>query len=186
MEYTDIIIITFALSMEFFAVTFSSARLQKKNGIKPLLLPPIILALFGSLFLYAGYWTGLLLENFFRGYQYHITFFLLSALGIKMIMNGIGKEKGSLMLVIDNIKILTGVALAVSLNFFIAGITLLILIESLNVAIIIAFFIIFIISFFGLLAGKVLKNFSKPSLIAGGIILIFSAVKIFMFYTKYL
>lgn len=174
------------MSMEFFAITFSSARLQKRNSIKSLVLPPMFLAFFGSLFYYAGYWVGVLIENFFKGYQHHITFFLLSALGIKMIMNGIAKKKGSLMMVIDNIKILTGVALAVSLNFFIAGITLLVLKDTLNMAVIIAFSIIFIISFFGLLAGKVLKNFSKPSLIAGGIILIFSAVKIFMFYTGYL
>jgi putative Mn2+ efflux pump MntP len=185
LEYIDVIIITLALSLEFFAITFSSARLQKKNNTKSLILPPLILALFGSLFYFAGYWIGSLLDAFLQEYQYHITFFLLSALGIKMIMNGIGKKKGSLMMVIDNIKILTGVALAVSLNFLIAGITLLTLKGSLNMAVIIAFSIIFIVSIFGLFAGKALKNLSKTSLIAGGIILIFSAVKIFISYTGY-
>lgn len=164
MDLISIVLIAIALSMDAFAVSLAIGMVNKEYAIKL----PLSFGIFQAFMPIFGWLIGIEIKEMISSFDHWIAFFILSAIGLKMIFEAEEFEINA-----HSILILS---IATSIDAFAIGITLSILNISIFFPALIIGLITFIICFIGfLIAGKI--KFDKAEII-GGIILIFLGLKI--------
>jgi putative Mn2+ efflux pump MntP len=178
MDIISIILISIGLSMDSFAVSITNGLTIRDLNAKRILTISFSLALFQALMPLIGWFAGIGIEQYIKGFDHWIAFLLLSFIGIKMIYEGLKKNEMSKD---EELKLLTliGQSFATSIDAFVVGISFAFLNLSIITPVLIIGLITFGVSLIGLQLGKYLgKRIGKSVEILGGIVLISIGTKI--------
>ena len=174
----------FALSMDAFAVSVTKGMTLKKINLSIATKIAFLFGLFQGVMPFIGWLFGMNFELYIRSIDHWIAVFLLSFLGIKMIIEAIKNDNSDDSTYLDNkeliiLSIATSIdALAVGVTFAFLNIDIIPICVSIGV-------ITFLVCFIGVLIGKkigsVFKNYAK---IVGGIILVLIGLNILNEHTQ--
>ena len=180
----SILLTGFALSMDAFAVSVTKGMTLKKINLSIATKIAFLFGLFQAVMPLIGWLFGMNFELYIRSIDYWIAVFLLSFLGIKMIIEAIKNDDNDNSTYLDNkeliiLSIATSIdALAVGVTFAFLNIDIIPICVSIGV-------ITFLVCFIGVLIGKkigfVFKNYAQ---IIGGIILILIGLNILNEHTQ--
>ena len=178
MGLAEILLMSVGLGMDAFAVAIckglSMIKMKWKNGI----VIAFYFGIFQALMPFIGYILGSTLSDTITKIDNYIAFFLISAIGINMLIEAFKNEEEDIN---DDIGVRTMLILAIatSLDALAVGVTFAFLKISIVKPIIYIGIITFILSLFGVKIGNIFgKKYKKHSQIAGGVILILIAIKI--------
>lgn len=167
MDLLSIILIALALSMDAFAVSVATGLQETKHAYEM----SFSFGFFQAVMPILGWLAGSYVRSTISSFDHWIAFAILSAIGIKMIY----EEKKIAHIRIDKYTIFL-LSIATSIDAFAIGITLSFIgLQILLPAIIIGMVTFFVCLLGFLIAGKIKVRKAK---VAGGIILIFLAIKI--------
>ena len=180
----SILLTGFALSMDAFAVSVTKGMTLKKINLSIATKIAFLFGLFQEVMPLIGWLFGMNFELYIRSIDHWIAVFLLSFLGIKMIIEAIKNDDNDNSTYLDNkeliiLSIATSIdALAVGVTFAFLNIDIIPICVSIGV-------ITFLVCFIGVLIGKkigsVFKNYAQ---IIGGIILILIGLNILNEHTQ--
>ena len=180
----SILLTGFALSMDAFAVSVTKGMTLKKINLSIATKIAFLFGLFQAVMPLSGWLFGMNFELYIRSIDHWIAVFLLSFLGIKMIVEAIKDDDNDNSTYLDNkeliiLSIATSIdALAVGVTFAFLNIDIIPICVSIGV-------ITFLVCFIGVLIGKkigsVFKNYAQ---IIGGIILILIGLNILNEHTQ--
>ena len=180
----SILLTGFALSMDAFAVSVTKGMTLKKINLSIATIIAFLFGLFQAVMPLIGWLFGMNFELYIRSIDHWIAVFLLSFLGIKMIVEAIKDDDNDNSTYLDNkeliiLSIATSIdALAVGVTFAFLNIDIIPICVSIGV-------ITFLVCFIGVLIGKkigsVFKNYAQ---IIGGIILILIGLNILNEHTQ--
>ena len=186
MGLTTILLTAFALSMDAFAVSITKGITLNKINKQIAFKIAFFFGLFQGMMPFLGWFLGIRFESYIKSIDHWIAFFLLSFIGIKMILdtkeadNDIlnTNEKYNSLYSINNkeliiLSIATSIdALAVGISFAFLNIDIVPICLSIGI-------ITFLVCFIGVIIGKkigaMFKNYAQ---IIGGIILILIGLNI--------
>ena len=192
MGITTILLTAFALSMDAFAVSITKGITLNKINKQIAFKIAFFFGLFQGVMPFIGWFLGIRFESYIKSIDHWIAFFLLSFIGIKMILdtkeadNDIlnTNEKYNSLYSINNkeliiLSIATSIdALAVGISFAFLNIDIVPICLSIGI-------ITFLVCFIGVIIGKkigaMFKNYAQ---IIGGIILILIGLNILNEHTK--
>lgn len=178
MDIISIIFIAVGLSMDSLGVSIVNGCSVRGLNVKKILSISLSFSLFQALMPVVGWMTGLSIEKYVRELDHWIAFVLLSIIGIKMIIEGMKKDKSC---ELSDLKMATviGQSFATSIDAFVVGISFSLLQLSLITPVLIIGGVTFIFSLIGLFLGKFFgKIFNRKAEILGGLILILIGIKI--------
>ena len=180
----SILLTGFALSMDAFAVSVTKGMTLKKINLSIATKIAFLFGLFQAVMPLIGWLFGMNFELYIRSIDHWIAVFLLSFLGIKMIVEAIKDDDNDNSTYLDNkeliiLSIATSIdALAVGVTFAFLNIDIIPICVSIGV-------ITILVCFIGVLIGKkigsVFKNYAQ---IIGGIILILIGLNILNEHTQ--
>lgn len=178
MSLFSILLTGFALSMDAFAVSVTKGITLKKIDLLKATKIAFSFALFQGIMPLIGWLFGINFELYIRSIDHWIAFFLLSFLGLKMIVEIIKSDDNSSTSYLDN-KELIVLSIATSIDALAVGITFAFLnIDIISVCISIST-ITFLVCFIGILIGKKIGSvFKDYAQIIGGVILILIGLNI--------
>lgn len=178
MSLFSILLTGFALSMDAFAVSVTKGITLKKIDLLKASKIAFSFALFQGIMPLIGWLFGINFELYIRSIDHWIAFFLLSFLGLKMIVEIIKSDDNTITSYLDN-KELIVLSIATSIDALAVGITFAFLnIDIISVCISIST-ITFLVCFIGILIGKKIGSvFKDYAQIMGGIILILIGLNI--------
>ncbi len=178
MSLFSILLTGFALSMDAFAVSVTKGITLKKIDLLKATKIAFSFALFQGIMPLIGWLFGINFELYIRSIDHWIAFFLLSFLGLKMIVEIIKSNDNSSTSYLDN-KELIVLSIATSIDALAVGITFAFLnIDIISVCISIST-ITFLVCFIGILIGKKIGSvFKDYAQIIGGVILILIGLNI--------
>lgn len=184
MGFFSILLTGFALSMDAFAVSVTKGMTLKKINLSLATKIAFSFGLFQGVMPLIGWLFGMNFELYIRSIDHWIAVFLLSFLGIKMIIEAIKNDDNDNTTYLDN-KELIILSIATSIDALAVGVTFAFLnIDIIPVCISIGV-ITFLFCFIGVLIGKkigfVFKNYAQ---IVGGIILILIGLNILNEHTQ--
>ncbi|HOV10417.1 MAG TPA: manganese efflux pump MntP family protein [Bacteroidales bacterium] len=178
MNIIEIILIALGLAMDCFAVSITCS-LGKNNISRPLAIKiAFFFGLFQALMPVAGWLLGLSFKDMISGADHWIAFGLLSAIGIKMIVEAFkaGENKE---LNIRKTMVLLSLSVATSIDAMVIGISFALL--KLNILLTLGTIgiVTFLVSLAGIYIGKKFTFISaKKAEIVGGLVLIGIGTKI--------
>lgn len=178
MQIIELFLIAIGLSFDTFAVSISTgltiSHIQFWQGCRI----AIVLAFFQSLMPFLGWFGGTQIERYIKDYDHWIAFGLLSAIGLKMIIDSF-KEAEDKRFNPFLISVLLGMAIATSIDALVVGVSLAFMDINIYLAILIIGSVTFLTSMVGMLLGKNLNSkFGSKVEIIGGLILIGIGLKI--------
>ena len=186
MGILSILLTGFALSMDAFAVSVTKGMTLKKINLSIATKIAFLFGLFQAVMPLIGWLFGMNFELYIRSIDHWIAVFLLSFLGIKMIIEAIKNDDNDNSTYLDNkeliiLSIATSIdALAVGVTFAFLNIDIIPICVSIGV-------ITFLVCFIGVLIGKkigsVFKNYAQ---IIGGTILILIGLNILNEHTNFI
>lgn len=168
MDYITLLIIALGLSVDSFAISVSSGLMLQEIKLKQTLKIAGFLSIFQGLMPVLGWIAGMSFKNLIQSYDHWIAFGLLLIVGLKMIFDSLGK-KTSKKVDPTNTYVLITFSVATTIDALIIGISFGLLDTPIVIASFIIFLITFIISMIGLYLGCrfcKLMNY-KLDLIAG-------------------
>lgn len=192
MGITTILLTAFALSMDAFAVSITKGITLNKINKQIAFKIAFFFGLFQGVMPFIGWFLGIRFESYIKSIDHWIAFFLLSFIGIKMILDAKEvdndvlntNEKYNSLYSINNkeliiLSIATSIdALAVGISFAFLNIDIVPICLSIGI-------ITFLVCFIGVIIGKkigaMFKNYAQ---IIGGIILILIGLNILNEHTK--
>lgn len=180
----SILLTGFALSMDAFAVSVTKGMTLKKINLSIATKIAFLFGLFQAVMPLIGWLFGMNFELYIRSIDHWIAVFLLSFLGIKMIIEAIKNDDNDNSTYLDN-KELIILSIATSIDALAVGVTFAFLnIDIIQICVSIGV-ITFLVCFIGVLIGKkigsVFKNYAQ---IIGGIILILIGLNILNEHTQ--
>lgn len=180
----SILLTGFALSMDAFAVSVTKGMTLKKINLSIATKIAFLFGLFQAVMPLIGWLFGMNFELYIRSIDHWIAVFLLSFLGIKMIIEAIKNDDNDNSTYLDN-KELIILSIATSIDALSVGVTFAFLnIDIIPICVSIGV-ITFLVCFIGVLIGKkigsVFKNYAQ---IIGGIILILIGLNILNEHTQ--
>lgn len=192
MGLTTILLTAFALSMDAFAVSITKGITLNKINKQIAFKIAFFFGLFQGMMPFLGWFLGIRFESYIKSIDHWIAFFLLSFIGIKMILDAKEvdndilntNEKYNSLYSINN-KELIILSIATSIDALAAGISFAFLnIDIVPICLSIGI-ITFLVCFIGVIIGKkigaMFKNYAQ---IIGGIILILIGLNILNEHTK--
>lgn len=186
MSIIEIILLSFGLAMDAFAVSICKGLTLKKMDWKKSLISGGYFGVFQAIMPLIGYFLIKLfkqneaISNFITKYDHWIAFILLIIIGINMIIESFAKEE------VDGnfgFKTMFVLAIATSIDALSVGITFATMELAINIywTVLIIGGITFILSALGVFIGNVFGlNFKQPAEIAGGVVLILIGLKILL------
>ena len=175
MKIYELLIISISLAMDAFSVSMCKGFSIKKNIKKYAFIIALSFSLFQMFMPLLGYYLGNILSIYFLKYNKLIAFILLSIISFNMIKESFSNTKLNDSL---NLKELFGLSIATSIDAFSIGITFSLFKINLFFTIILIGIITYILSFIGVILGKIIGNkFEKISEIIGGIVLLIISFK---------
>ena len=186
MSIIEIILLSFGLAMDAFAVSICKGLTLKKMDWKKSLIAGGYFGVFQAIMPLIGYFLIKLfkqneaISNFITKYDHWIAFILLIIIGINMIIESFAKEE------VDGnfgFKTMFVLAIATSIDALSVGITFATMELAINNywTVLIIGGITFILSALGVFIGNVFGlKFKQPAEIAGGVVLILIGLKILL------
>lgn len=174
----------FALSMDAFAVSVTKGMTLKKINLSIATKIAFLFGLFQGVMPLIGWLFGMNFELYIRSIDHWIAVFLLSFLGVKMIIEAIKDDDNDDTTYLDN-KELIILSIATSIDALAVGVTFAFLnIDIIPICISIGV-ITFLVCFIGVVIGKKIGSvFKNSAQIIGGIILILIGLNILNEHTK--
>lgn len=198
MNFINIILTGFALSMDAFAVSVTKGITLKNINFKIAFKISFLFGFFQGIMPLIGWFLGIRFETYIKSIDHWIAFFLLSFIGLKMIFEGVESNKISFkndsekshyinsISDLDN-KELFILSIATSIDALAVGVSFAFLSISIFPVCFSIFLITLIVCFLGVLIGKklgfIFKNYAQ---IVGGIILVFIGISILNEHTNFL
>lgn len=186
MSIIEIILLSFGLAMDAFAVSICKGLTLKKMDWKKSLIAGGYFGAFQAIMPLIGYFLIILfkqneaISNFITKYDHWIAFVLLIIIGINMIRESFAKEE------VDGnfgFKTMFVLAIATSIDALSVGITFATMELAINIywTVLIIGGITFILSALGVFIGNVFGlKFKQPAEIVGGVVLILIGLKILL------
>lgn len=171
MGIIEIVLLSLGLGMDAFAVAVCKGIAMKKMDWKSAIIIGIYFGGFQAIMPLIGYALGNTFENLIIKIDHWIAFFLLGAIGIDMIINSMKKDE----IQNDNIDVkhMTILAIATSIDALAVGITFSFLKVNVILAITLIGIITFILSVMGTKIGNRFgSKYGKIAQVLGGITLI--------------
>lgn len=181
MGLVEIFIIALGLSVDSFAVSVCAGLANKRPEMSKSLRLAVVFGLFQGLAPVAGALLGISLRSLIENVDHWIALILLVLVGLRMILEGLGK--GSLMLKgsLTTWRRLFVLGMATSIDALVVGISMGLVGVSLWKTGFIVGLVTAVVSFIGISIGSRFKKFSKMKLeIVAGIFLIAIGLKIFI------
>ena len=180
MEFTGILLIAVALSMDSFAVSIANGFYCGQSSIRRISNCAFILALCQGIFPVAGWALGSFFNPYIHEYDHWIAFFILLAIGGKMLVEGLSSKKkdGKCYL---SFSAMIFLGFATSIDAFFAGISF----AFIEIKILLAAIIIGITTYIFAFAGHYIGSyfglkFAKTGEVTGGVLIILIGVKILL------
>lgn len=186
MSIIEIILLSFGLAMDAFAVSICKGLTLKKMDWKKSLIAGGYFGVFQAIMPLIGYFLIILfkqnetISNVITKYDHWIAFILLIIIGINMIIESFAKEE------VDGnfgFKTMFVLAIATSIDALSVGITFATMELAINIfwTVLIIGGITFILSALGVFIGNVFDlKFKQPAEIVGGVVLILIGLKILL------
>jgi putative Mn2+ efflux pump MntP len=175
----DILLISFSLAMDCFAVSIAAGSTTNKPKILDSLKIGLFFGLFQALMPLIGWFIGFSFKEIIENIDHWIAFLLLAAIGIKMLYEAFKNKDNRKKNDITRMPVLLILSVATSIDALVVGISLPLLNVPLYLAIILIGSFAFLFSvtgyFLGRKIGKVIGNKAE---ILGGLILIGIGIKI--------
>jgi len=172
-------LIAFSLAMDCFAVSIAGGALNPKAGIGNAIKIAFFFGLFQTLMPLIGWLVGQSFARFISDYDHWVAFFLLLAIGIKMIYESFKDRPEGENRDILKLPTLLLLSVATSIDALVVGITLSLLKTSLILSVLVIGIFAFILSVAGYYIGKMAGNLFKNKVeIVGGLILIGIGIRI--------
>ncbi|MGL4912681.1 MAG: manganese efflux pump MntP family protein [Romboutsia sp.] len=178
MSLASILLTAFALSMDAFAVSITKGITLKKINYSIATKIAFFFGLFQGVMPLIGWSLGIKFESYIKVFDHWIALFLLSFIGIKMILDAKDNDDKNTSSTLYN-KELIILSIATSIDALAIGVSFAFLnIDIIPICIAIAV-ITFLMCFIGVLIGKQIGNLFKTyAQILGGIILILIGLNI--------
>lgn len=174
-----LLLISLSLSMDCFAVSCGIAFKEKYIETKNIVKMSGSFGLFQTLMPLLGFAIGKFAFQWIKNLDHWLAFFILLAIGIKMIFESLEKEEVKNNTNFFKLKYIFSLSIATSLDAFGIGFTLSLLGYGILIPIFLFGSITFLVTLFGFYSGKKLKHyFGRKIEIFGGIILILIGFKI--------
>lgn len=180
MGILELILISIGLAMDAFAVAVCKGLSMKKMEWKKAVIVAFYFGGFQALMPAIGFFLGVSFEELVTKVDHWIAFILLGIIGINMIKEAFDKEKETINDSID-IKTMTILAIATSIDALAVGITFAFLKVDLLIAVTLIGVITFALSLIGVKIGnKFGDKYERKAELIGGIILILMGLKILL------
>lgn len=180
MNLIEIIVVSFGLAMDAFAVSVCKGLSMKKANLKKALIIALYFGVFQAIMPIIGYSFGVTFSNVVKNIDHWIAFILLGIIGFNMIKESFDDEIEKRN---DNIDIKTMLLLAVatSIDALAIGVTFAFLKVNIFLAVLIIGIITLLLSLIGVKIGnKFGDKFQNKAELLGGIILIIMGLKILL------
>ncbi len=180
----EFLLIAVGLSMDAFAVSVCNGLKMKKFSSVYACIIALFFGVFQAAMPIIGFFLGKGFESQIKAFDHWIAFGLLAVIGINMIREALGKDDESVCACGGytlNLKELTLMAVATSIDALAVGITFAVLEVPIFTAAPIIGIITFIISFGGVFLGNRFgASYKEKAELAGGIILVLIGTKILL------
>jgi manganese efflux pump family protein len=178
-DFLTFFLIAIGLSFDSFAVSVSCGIMKREIIFYQAVIVAGSLAFFQALFPLIGWFIGKSIHTLLTSVDHWIAFFLLLAIGIRMIIEGVRKKATTTPFNPLKWKVLTGISVATSIDALAVGLGFGFLETNMIYPLIIIGSVTFIAAMLGMLFGKNISGEkSHRSIIIGGIILIAIGLKI--------
>jgi manganese efflux pump family protein len=182
MTYLAILLTAIGLSFDTFAISVSAGISEKGMQFRRALFIAAHLALYQAIMPLIGYFLGLQVEKLISEYDHWFAFGILSALGLKMIIEGLGKVEQSTE---DSSRLSLGriqlMSLATSIDALAVGVSFAFVHINIWISAAIIGAVTALSGMLGMLAGKNVGNkIGKRTEILGGLILIGIGIKLLL------
>jgi manganese efflux pump family protein len=185
MDGLELFAIAMGLSMDAFAVAISKGLCLHGMQYKYALITGLFFGGFQALMPLIGFYLGVQFEDYLTSVDHWIIFTLLSMIGVTMILESRKKdiEKCDTL----NLRNMTLMSLATSIDALAVGITFAFLHADIYISIAVIGLTTFVLSFFGVMIGNLFGvRFKSKAEVAGGIVLIIIGTKILLEHLGYL
>lgn len=180
MSLFDLILISFGVAMDAFAVSIGKGLSMKKMEYKNILIVGLYFGIFQAMMPTIGYFLGKNFENLITSIDHWIAFILLSIIGINMIRECYKDENDNLSDKFD-LKTMIPLAIATSIDALAIGVTFVFLKINIFTSALLIGIITAVASMIGVIIGKKFGDkFEKSAQIFGGAILILIGIKILL------
>ncbi|WP_455544399.1 manganese efflux pump MntP [Intestinibacter sp.] len=198
MGFFNMFLTGFALSMDAFAVSVTKGITLKNINSKVAFKIAFSFGFFQGVMPLIGWFLGIRFESYIKSIDHWIAFFLLSFIGLKMILEAIESNKIDFKNVAEKDKYMEGIStidnkeifilsIATSIDALAVGVSFAFLSISILPICFNIFMVTLVVCFFGVLIGKklgsVFKNYAQ---IIGGVILVFIGLNILNEHTGFL
>jgi len=180
MGVSELFVLGLGLGMDAFAVSICKGLSMAKMSWKKAGIIGMYFGIFQAIMPVLGFFIGIGFEVKIKTVDHWIALFLLTIIGIKMIIESVRKKEEKLDDSI-NVKVMIVLAMATSIDALAVGITLAFLNVNIIKAVIAIGVITFALCIWGVKIGNIFGNrYEKKAGILGGIILIFMGIKIWL------
>ena len=181
MDYFTIFAIAAGLCFDTFAVSLSMGMVRSRILFRQAIRVAMVLAIFQGGLTVAGFFLGSFFSEALKAVDHWVALGLLSALGIKMIIEGLKKEEKKEALDYTKWIVLFTIALGTSIDAFAVGISFALLDVEIWIAGLIIGTVTFLASMTAIRIGKSAgERLGQKVEIIGGLILVAIGVKIFL------
>ena len=180
MGFIEILLISFGLAMDAFAISVCKGLYMKKINWKKTIIIGVYFGVFQGLMPLLGYFLGTTFEKLVTSIDHWIAFILLLIIGGTMIKEAFDKEDDDYN---DDtsFKTMLILAIATSIDALAIGITFAFLQVDIVFSIFMIGIITFIMSIIGVKIGNVFGNkYKSKAQISGGVVLILLGIKILL------
>ncbi|EHQ35747.1 manganese efflux pump MntP [Methanoplanus limicola] len=181
MNLISVLLIATGLAMDAFAVSISAGvKVPKESKIRTALIMALVFGLFQALMPVIGWTLGTGFADLVDAWDHWIAFILLSAIGLKMIYEGLSESEEDEERDVTNGTILLILGIATSIDALAVGFTFAFLNEPILIPIVIIGVVTLLFSFTGVVFGEKFRDLiGKKAEIIGGLVLIGIGAKIF-------
>lgn len=179
MTTLDIFVIAVGLSMDAFAVSISIGLSMWKMSYKRAVITGLFFGGFQALMPVLGFFLGIQFKDYVTSIDHWIAFILLLLIGLKMVYESRQEENG----LKDNFNLrsLTILAVATSIDALAVGVTLAFLSVNIVTSVVIIGITTFCLSILGVKIGNVFgAKYKSKAELAGGLILILIGLRILL------
>jgi len=182
MNLSGILMVSFGIAMDAFAVSISSGTLLKERFLlKNILKIGLFLTFFQALMPLVGWLLGNQFSLYIKTVDHWAAFFLLGIIGVKMIFDSIKDGGNNSEINPLNNKVLVYLSLATSIDALAVGVSFAFLDVSILFSIICIGVITFVLSLVGILIGKLSgERLKKKAGLFGGLVLMLIGIKILL------
>jgi manganese efflux pump family protein len=181
MDFITIVVVALGLSFDTFAVSLSYGVIQNKILFRQALRIALVMSVFQAGLLVIGYFLGSFVSDIMKTADHWVALILLSFLGVKMIIEGLRRNKDDEVKDYSNTLSLISVSVGTSIDAFAVGISFAILSIRIWYSGIIIGIVTFLASMTAIRIGKSAgERLGNKVEIIGGLLLIAIGVKIFL------